>query len=199
MRMRRPGLGSMMINGMGYSIFSFGSLLPCRPPRVGQAGYGVRRANLKKCFVWEICGSLIHSNSGRKLCSRSRANHDRIFVMFQAPVARFSAVTVLLISAIPVSAQLAVVHEKDIVRAIVDQFDKSDLVGLGELHGSGLAAGSTLRESILRFARNQKPPQLVPGFVNEWIHPPDDLEAPPLNGVLNVNESQFVPIWTTLS
>jgi hypothetical protein len=56
--------------------------------------------------------------------------------MFQTPVAKFSAVTALLISAIPISAQRAVVHEKDIVRAIVDQFDKSDLVGLGELHGS---------------------------------------------------------------
>jgi hypothetical protein len=56
--------------------------------------------------------------------------------MFQAPVGIFLAVTALLISVIPVYAQRAVVHEKDIVKAIVDQFDKSDLVGLGELHGS---------------------------------------------------------------
>jgi hypothetical protein len=56
--------------------------------------------------------------------------------MFRLPVAKFPAVTALLISAIPVAAQQAVVHEKDIVNAIVDQFDQSDLVGLGELHGS---------------------------------------------------------------
>ncbi len=42
----------------------------------------------------------------------------------------------LLITVIPSSAQPAVVHEKDIVNAIVDQFNQSDLVGLGELHGS---------------------------------------------------------------
>jgi len=56
--------------------------------------------------------------------------------MFQAPVAKFSAVTALLISAIPVSAERGVVHKTDIVKAIVEQFDRSDLVGLGELHGS---------------------------------------------------------------
>jgi hypothetical protein len=55
--------------------------------------------------------------------------------MFQVPVARFSAVVALLASAVSVSAQPAVVHEKDIVKAIVDQFDQSDLVGLGEIHG----------------------------------------------------------------
>jgi hypothetical protein len=43
--------------------------------------------------------------------------------MFGVPVGKLSAVTALLISAIPVSAQRAVVHEKDIVKAIVDQFD----------------------------------------------------------------------------
>src|SRR6266852_6232920 len=78
----------------------------------------------------------------------------RIFLMFQAPVARFSAVIVLLISATPVSAERAVVHEKDIVKAIVDQFDKSDLVGLGELHGS--QADQDLRFQIIHskaFAR----------------------------------------------
>jgi hypothetical protein len=56
--------------------------------------------------------------------------------MVPAQVGKLSAVITLLIAAIPVSAQRAVVHEKDIVKAIVDQFDKSDLVGLGELHGS---------------------------------------------------------------
>ncbi|HXB71213.1 MAG TPA: hypothetical protein VNY05_23460 [Candidatus Acidoferrales bacterium] len=55
--------------------------------------------------------------------------------MFQVPVARFSAVTALLTSALSVSAPPAVVHEKDIVKAIVDQFDRSDLAGLGEIHG----------------------------------------------------------------
>ena len=41
----------------------------------------------------------------------------------------------LLSLAVCLSAQSAVVHEKDIVKAIVDQFDKSELVGLGEIHG----------------------------------------------------------------
>jgi hypothetical protein len=63
-------------------------------------------------------------------------SYDRILLMFQTLVAQFSVVTALLISAIPVPAQRAVVHEKDIVRAVVGLFDKSDLVGLGELHGS---------------------------------------------------------------
>jgi len=74
--------------------------------------------------------------------------------MFQALVAKFSAVTAILISATPVSAQRAVVHEKDIVRAIVEQFDRSDLVGLGELHGS--QADQDLRFQIIHskaFAR----------------------------------------------
>jgi hypothetical protein len=48
------------------------------------------------------------------------ANYDKIFVMFQASFARFSAVTALVISAIPAAAQRAVVHEKDIVKTIVD-------------------------------------------------------------------------------
>jgi hypothetical protein len=74
--------------------------------------------------------------------------------MFGVPVGKLSAVTALLISAIPVSAQRAVVHEKDIVKAIVDQFDQSDLVGLGELHGS--QADQDLRFQIIHskaFAR----------------------------------------------
>jgi hypothetical protein len=56
--------------------------------------------------------------------------------MPRGPVGKLSPVITLLIAAIPISAQRAVVHKKDIVRAIVDQFKKSDLVGLGELHGS---------------------------------------------------------------
>src|SRR5262249_55809053 len=70
------------------------------------------------------------------------------------PVARLSAVAALFISVIPVFAQRAVAHEKDIVRAIVDQFDKSDLVGLGELHGS--QADQDLRFQVIHskaFAR----------------------------------------------
>ena len=59
-----------------------------------------------------------------------------MFVMFPSPIGKFSAVTALLILAIPVYAQRAIVHEKDIEKAIVDQFEQSDLVGLGELHGS---------------------------------------------------------------
>ena len=85
---------------------------------------------------------------------RRRPNYDNIFVMSPAPVGKFSAVIALLIIAIPVSAQRAVVHEKDIVKAIVDQFDKSDLVGLGELHGS--QADQDLRFQIIHnkaFAR----------------------------------------------
>jgi len=74
--------------------------------------------------------------------------------MSPAPVVNFSVAITLLIAAIPVSAQRAVVHEKDIVKAIVDQFDKSDLVGLGELHGS--QADQDLRFQIIHskaFAR----------------------------------------------
>ena len=74
--------------------------------------------------------------------------------MSPAPVGKFSAVITLLITAISVFAQRAVVHEKDIVKAIVDQFDKSDLVGLGELHGS--QADQDLRFQIIHnkaFAR----------------------------------------------
>jgi hypothetical protein len=74
--------------------------------------------------------------------------------MSPAPVGKLSAVIAFLITAIPVSAQPAVVHEKDIVKAIVDQFDKSDLVGLGELHGS--QADQDLRFQVIHskaFAR----------------------------------------------
>lgn len=74
--------------------------------------------------------------------------------MSPAPVGKLSAVITLLITAIPVSAQRAVVHEKDIVKAIVDQFGKSDLVGLGELHGS--QADQDLRFQVIHskaFAR----------------------------------------------
>jgi hypothetical protein len=67
--------------------------------------------------------------------ARRIACMTRRFLMFQAPVAEFLAVTAWLIFAIPVFAQPAVVHEKDIVKAIVDQFDQSDLVALGEIHG----------------------------------------------------------------
>ena len=72
--------------------------------------------------------------------------------MFQTAVARFVAVATLLISAI--SAQPAVVHEKDIVQAIVDQFDRSNLIGLGEIHGC--QADQDLRFQIIHskaFAR----------------------------------------------
>jgi uncharacterized iron-regulated protein len=73
--------------------------------------------------------------------------------MFRTPVAMLSAITALL-SALPVSAQAAVVREKDIVKAIVEQFDRSDQVGLGELHGS--QADQDLRFEIIHseeFAR----------------------------------------------
>src|SRR5215471_812702 len=59
-----------------------------------------------------------------------------MFAMSPALGGKLPAAIALLATAIPVSAQRAVVHQKDIVKAIVDQFDKSDLVGLGELHGS---------------------------------------------------------------
>jgi hypothetical protein len=74
--------------------------------------------------------------------------------MFQVPAGKLSALTALLISAVPASAQRAVVPGKDIVKAIVDQFDQSDLVGLGELHGS--QADQDLRFQIIHskaFAR----------------------------------------------
>jgi len=60
----------------------------------------------------------------------------------------------LLSLAVCLSAQSAVVHEKDIVKAIVDQFDKSELVGLGEIHGC--QADQDLRFQIIHseaFAR----------------------------------------------
>jgi hypothetical protein len=85
---------------------------------------------------------------------RRHSNYDNIFVMFRAPVGKFPALAALLISAIPVSAQRSVVHEKEIVKAICDQFDKSDLVGLGEFHGS--QADQDLRFQIIHskvFAR----------------------------------------------
>jgi hypothetical protein len=63
-------------------------------------------------------------------------------------------VAAILVTGIPASAQRAVVHQKDIVKAIVDQFDKSDLVGLGEFHGS--QADQDLRFQVIHsraFAR----------------------------------------------
>jgi hypothetical protein len=74
--------------------------------------------------------------------------------MSPAAVGKLSSVIILLITAIPVSAQRAVVHEKDIAKAIVDQFDRSDLIGLGELHGS--QADQDLRFQVIHskaFAR----------------------------------------------
>ena len=75
--------------------------------------------------------------------------------MFQAPVARFPAVAALLTFAFSAAAQPAVVHEKDIAKAIAAQFDKTDLVGLGEIHGC--QADQDLRFQIIHskaFARN---------------------------------------------
>jgi hypothetical protein len=46
-----------------------------------------------------------------------------MFLVFQEPLASLSAVSALLIFTIPVSAQRAVVHENDIVNAIVNQFE----------------------------------------------------------------------------
>jgi hypothetical protein len=74
--------------------------------------------------------------------------------MCPAPAGRLSAVAALLIATIPISAQRAVVHERDIVKAIVDQFDQSDLLGLGEFHGS--QADQDLRFQVIHskaFAR----------------------------------------------
>ena len=51
---------------------------------------------------------------------------------------------------------------------------------------------------MLWFACNQKPPQVVTGFVNETILPPDDLEAFPLNGMLYLNERQVVTVRAAL-
>ena len=82
------------------------------------------------------------------------ASHDRIFLMFQEPLASLSALTVLLVFTTPVSAHREVVHGNEIVKAIVDQFNKSNLVGLGELHGS--QADQDLRFQIIHnkaFAR----------------------------------------------
>jgi hypothetical protein len=70
---------------------------------------------------------------------------------------KLPAAIALLATAIPVSAQRAVVHQKDIVKAIIDQFDKSDLVGLGELHGS--QADQDLRFQVIHskaFARKAR-------------------------------------------
>jgi len=112
-----------------------------------------------------------HPGTFRKYLRKSGENlqeHVRIFIMFGRRLPGFSwwdrlqpvnpsaartrrgisfAATALLISAIPVSGQPAVVHQKNIVKAIVDQFDKSDVVGLGELHGS--QADQDLRFQII--------------------------------------------------
>lgn len=85
---------------------------------------------------------------------KRRPNYANIFLMPAAPVRRLSSIIALLITAFPLSAQRAVVHEKDIVKAIIDQFDKSELVGLGELHGS--QADQDLRFQVIHskaFAR----------------------------------------------
>jgi hypothetical protein len=77
--------------------------------------------------------------------------------MSDPPLVNFPAVIALLICAIPASAQPAVVHGNDIVTAIIDQFDHSDLVGLGELHGS--QADQDLRFQIIHnkaFARKAR-------------------------------------------
>src|SRR5215471_12404697 len=77
-----------------------------------------------------------------------------MFAMSPALGGKLPAAIALLATAIPVSAQRAVVHQKDIVKAIIDQFDKSDLVGLGELHGS--QADQDLRFQVIHskaFAR----------------------------------------------
>ena len=74
--------------------------------------------------------------------------------MSAAAVRKLLSVIALLITAIPLSAKQAVVQEKDIVKAIIDQFDTSDLVGLGELHGS--QADQDLRFQVIHsraFAR----------------------------------------------
>ncbi len=74
--------------------------------------------------------------------------------MSPAPFGKVSTAIALLIAAIPTSAQRAVVHGKDIAKAIVDQFNQSDLVGLGELHGS--QADQDLRFQVIHsrdFAR----------------------------------------------
>lgn len=74
--------------------------------------------------------------------------------MSPAPVRKLPLVMSLLITAVPLFAQRAVVHEKEIVKAIIDQFDRSDLVGLGELHGS--QADQDLRFQVIHskeFAR----------------------------------------------
>jgi uncharacterized iron-regulated protein len=60
----------------------------------------------------------------------------------------------LLFSITLVDAQQAVVHKQDIVKAVVEQFDRSAAVALGELHGS--QADQDLRIQIIRspdFAR----------------------------------------------
>jgi hypothetical protein len=87
------------------------------------------------------------SPKAHHLWHRRHLDYDKMLIMFPVPIARLSAVTALLVSALPVSAQRAVVREKDIVKAIVDQFDKSDMVALGELHGS--QADQDLRFQII--------------------------------------------------
>ena len=92
--------------------------------------------------------------AGRKESGASARIMATYFLMYPAPVGNVSAVITLLIAAVLVSAQQGVVHEKDIVKAIVDQFNKSDLVGLGELHGS--QADQDLRFQVIQsraFAR----------------------------------------------
>lgn len=58
-----------------------------------------------------------------------------------------------------------VVHDKDIAKAIVEQFDRSDLVGLGEIHGS--QADQDLRFQIIR---SEEFPRKAPIIVVEGLN-----------------------------
>jgi hypothetical protein len=67
---------------------------------------------------------------------------------------RLWIIAALVSSAMPGHAQPAVVHAKDIAKSLIQQFDKTDVVALGELHGS--QADQDLRIQIIHskdFAR----------------------------------------------
>src|SRR5260370_34746934 len=70
------------------------------------------------------------------------------------PATRLWIIGALVSSAMPGDAQPAVVHERDIAKSVIKQFDRSDVVALGELHGS--QADQDLRIQIIHskdFAR----------------------------------------------
>ncbi|MGI8742255.1 MAG: hypothetical protein ACR2NN_06725 [Bryobacteraceae bacterium] len=81
--------------------------------------------------------------------------------------------TVMVLLTTPAQAQRAVVPDNDIAKTLISQFDKFDLVGLGELHGS--LADQELR---IRLVRNKDFARKVHNIVVEGLNSlyQDDLD-----------------------